>query len=182
MRGGTVTLILPNDIVSRGAPAAFSFTLQKPVKSKSWLLEASIEDSDGEPYRLWTQFYPVVTITETLLFCELAFPIDDFHGKSKREPLRYRVTLCADDLEWNFEVKTRVNTSKEATTNLRSLGTNLPYYLPKSTQSWQFRWFKFAVGVAICIIGYQVISHYDTEARIRASSNITSTQCIERIV
>jgi hypothetical protein len=177
VRGGMVTLILSNDIVSRGAPAALSFTLQKPVKSKSWLLEASIEDSDGEPYRLWSQFYPVVTIRETLLFCELVFPFDDFRGKSKREPLRYRLKLRADDLEWNFEVKTRVATSEEASTNLkdaRSLGTNLPYYPPKSTQSWQWRWFKFAIGVGICIIGYQVVSHYDAEARSRESTKVSS--------
>lgn len=176
IRAGIATLMLQSDPVPLGIPVTINFTTGKPIKAKNWSIEAELYSS-RERDRIWSQTFQVTLMENNCLQSEIIFPCDEFKFKSVLESVSNTVTLKADDLAWTFDIKTRTATQNEAVLGLkdaRSIGTNVPYYQPDSTKSWQWRWFKFVVGVAICIIGYQVISHYDTEARRRESTKVGS--------
>lgn len=176
IRAGSATLMLPSDPVPLGIPVTMNFTTGKPIKAKNWRVEAELYSS-RERDRIWSQTFQVTLMENNCLQSEIIFPCDEFRFKSILESVSNTVTLKADDLSWAFDIKTRIATQNEAVLGLkdvRSIGTNVPYHQPDSTKSWQWRWFKFAVGVAICLIGYQVISHYDSEARRRESTKIGS--------
>jgi hypothetical protein len=176
IRSGIATLTLPSDPVPLGIPVTIKFSISKPIKAKNWSIEVALYSS-RERDRVWSQTFQVTQIENNCLQCEITIPCDEFKFKSVIESVLNSVTLKADDLEWRFDMKTRIATTDEAVIGLqdaRSIGTNVPYYQPKSTKSWQRRWFKFLVGIAICVIGYQVISHYDAEARSRASTKVGS--------
>ena len=173
-RAGIATLILQSDPVPSGIPVTMSFTTGKPIKAKNWSIEAELYSS-RERDRIWSQTFQVTLMENNCLQSEIIFPCDEFKFKSVLENVSNTVTLKADDLAWTFDIKTRIATQNEAVLGLkdaRSIGTNLPYYQPDSTTPLQWRWFKFVIGVAICIIGYQVISHYDSEARRRESTKV----------
>ena len=176
MRAGNATLILLSDPVPLGIPVTMNFTTGKPIKAKNWRVEAELYSS-RERNRIWSQTFQVTLMENNCLQSEIVFPCDEFKFKSILESVSNTVTLKADDLSWAFDIKTRIATQNEAVLGLkdaRSIGTNLPYYQPDLTKSWQSRLFKFAIGAAICIIGYQVISHYDAEVRRRESTQIGS--------
>lgn len=173
---GIATLMLQSDPVPLGIPVTMNFTTGKPIKSNNWRVEAELYSS-RERDRIWSQTFQVTLMENNCLQSEIIFPCDEFKFKTILENVSNTVTLKADDLSWTFDIKTRTATQNEAVLGLkdaRSIGTNVPYYQPDSTKSWQSRLFKFAIGVAICVIGYQVISHYDAEARRRESTKIGS--------
>ena len=172
VRGGIATLTLPSDSVPLGIPVTIKFATRKPIKAKNWSIEVGLYSS-RERDRVWSQTFQVTQMENNCLQSEIILPCDEFKFKSVIESVLNSVTLKADDLEWRFDIKTRIATTDEAVLGLqdaRSIGTNVPYCQTKSTKSWQWRWFKFVVGIAICVIGYQVISHYDAEARNRANT------------
>jgi hypothetical protein len=174
IRAGITTLILQSDPVPLGIPVTMNFTTGKPIKAMNWRVEAELYSS-RERDRIWSQTFQVTLMENNCLQSEIIFPCDEFKFKSILENVSNTVTLKADNLAWTFDIKTRIATQNEAVLGLkdaRSIGTNVPHYQPDSTKSWQWRWFKFAVGVAICIIGYQVIGHYDSEARSRANAKV----------
>lgn len=166
--------MLQSDPVPLGIPVTIKFTTRKPIKAKNWSIEAELYSS-RERDRIWSQTFQVTPMENNCLQSEIIFPCDEFKFKSVLESVSNTVTLKADDLEWNFDIKTRIATTDEAALGLKNaqnIGTNLPYYKPDSTKSWQWCWFKFGLGIAICVIGYQVISHYDSEARSRANTKV----------
>jgi hypothetical protein len=176
IRAGIATLTLQSDPVPLGIPVTIKFTTSKPIKAKNWSIEAELYSS-RERDRIWSQTFQVTQMENNCLQSEIILPCDEFKFKSVVESVLNSVTLKANDLEWRFDIKTRIATTDEAVIGLqdaRSIGTNVPYYQPKLTESWQWRWFKFVVGIAICVIGYQVISHYDTQARSRANTKVGS--------
>lgn len=176
IRAGNARLMLQSDPVPLGIPVTMNFTTGKPIKAKNWRVEAELYSS-RERDRIWTQTFQVTLMENNCLQSEIIFPYDEFKFKSILESVSNTVTLKADDLTWTFDVKTRTATQNEAVLGLkdaRSIGTNVPHYQPDSAKSWQWRWFKFTVGVAICLIGYQVMSHYDSEVRRRESTKIGS--------
>jgi hypothetical protein len=176
IRAGIATLTLQSDPVPLGIPVTIKFTTSKPVKAKNWSIEAELYSS-RERDRIWSQTFQVTQMENNCLQSEIIFPCDEFKFKSILESVSHTITLQADDLTWIFDIKTRTATQDEAVLGLKNalnIGTNLPYYQPDSTESWQWRWFKFVVGIAICVIGYQVISHYDAEVRIRANTKAGS--------
>jgi hypothetical protein len=167
VRGGIATLTLLSDPVPLGIPVTIKFATRKPIKAKNWSIEVGL-CSSRERDRVWSQTFQVTQMENNCLQSEINIPCDEFKFKSIIESVSNSVTLKADDLEWHFDIKTRIATTNEAVLGLkdaRSIGTNVTYYQPASAESWQWRWFKFVVGIAICVIGYQVISHYDAEAR-----------------
>jgi hypothetical protein len=175
-RGGIATLTLPSDPVPLGIPLSIQFSTSKPIKAKNWSIEVELYSS-RERDRIWSQTFQVILMENNCLQSEIIFPCDEFKFKSVLESVSNTITLKADDLAWTFDIKTRTATQNEAVLGLKdalNIGTNVPYYQSNSTKSWHWRWFKFVVGIAICIIGYQVISHYDTEARRRESTKVGS--------
>jgi hypothetical protein len=174
IRGGYVTLVLPCDPVPLGVPIKLNFSTSKAIEAKNWTVEVELYSS-REHDRIWSQTFQVNQMENNCLQSEITIPCDEFKFKSVIENVLNSVTLKADDLEWSFDIKTRIATSDEVVIGLqdaRSIGTNVPYYPPKSTESWQWRWFKFALAITICVIGYKVISHYDAEVRSLASTKV----------
>jgi hypothetical protein len=81
IRGGTVTLILPCDPLPLGVPITINLLTNKSIEAKYWLLEASVEDSSGEAYRLWSQNFAVIQTDKNHLVCEITLPNDQFKGR-----------------------------------------------------------------------------------------------------